>query len=132
MKEYQNNNLKNDKEVEKEIAVKLARQRDRAAVEAWATFEQDDPESAAYIKEHYAEMGYKKVILRSNSGDVKESYIPQRKNEEALHDAAARRVKYYDRPTPEEYLNGERANGSTESDDEIAERFVDKFYDFGY
>ena len=129
MKVNQDNKIKNAKDVDKELTAKLARQRDRAAIEAWATFEEDDPESAEYIKEHYSEMGYKKVILRSTSGDVRESYVPLRKSEDELHYAAERRVRYYDRPTPEEYLASERADGSTESDDDILERYVDIFYD---
>ncbi len=135
MSDYQDINsdgVEFEEDIESQIQQKIARQRDLIAIEEWEAFEQEDPENAAYVRENYRELGFRKVIKKTPDGQRVECFIPVRKTEEELRRARERREKYYNRPSAEDYLSEARQRGSTETDAQIIESYVQEYYDVGF
>lgn len=128
---YKDDNSMNVEEVDRRIQDEISRQRDNIAIGEWQAFEKSNPEIAAYIKENHKRMGCKIVTIKTEDGRTQDCCIPNRKSEEELRRTAERSAKFHNKPTPEEYLDAERAKGSTALEDHILEQYVDEFYDLG-
>ena len=105
---------------------------DHSAVEEWELFVQENPEEAKFIKDNAKEFGYRRVIHVRADGSKAEAYIPPHKSREEMERERnlrkAKRDKFYNRPSVEDYVNNARNKGDGRSDTAIVEEYVDTYY----
>ena len=117
----------------RELSNEELKQLDLEAIYAWVEFALENPEEAKRIAQDYASFGLRKVGHVKADGSKSIAYIPAHKSREERNAdrerRRARRERFYNRPSVEDYVKNARDNGDNRSDEAIVQEYVDAYYE---